>query len=141
MIETKTRPLVGVGVLVFKEGKLLLGRRQSSHGAATWTPPGGHLEMNESPEDCAKRETREEAGIAIKNLVRGPYTNDVFREEKKHYVTLFISCEYASGELAGLEPDKTTDWDWFDFANLPSPLFGPLKNLLGSNARENIWRS
>ncbi len=50
------KPLVGVGVLVFKDNKILMGRRKGSHGAGTWAPPGGHLEFGETPEDCAHNE-------------------------------------------------------------------------------------
>lgn len=30
-----------------------------------WTPPGGHLEVNETPPECAKREVLEETGLEI----------------------------------------------------------------------------
>ncbi len=48
-------PKIGVGVLIIRDGKLLLGRRKGSHGAATWSAPGGHLEYGETPEACARR--------------------------------------------------------------------------------------
>ena len=51
------RPKVGVGVIVVKEGKVLLQRRRGAHGEGTWGFPGGHLEFKESWEECAKRET------------------------------------------------------------------------------------
>jgi ADP-ribose pyrophosphatase YjhB (NUDIX family) len=30
-----------------------------------WLPPGGHIEANETPPECAKREAREETGLEI----------------------------------------------------------------------------
>ena len=51
-------PRVGVGVIVLREGRVLLGRRLGSHGAGTWQFPGGHLEAFERVEDCARREVR-----------------------------------------------------------------------------------
>lgn len=30
-----------------------------------WLPPGGHLEPNETPPECARREVREETGLEI----------------------------------------------------------------------------
>jgi 8-oxo-dGTP pyrophosphatase MutT (NUDIX family) len=30
-----------------------------------WLPPGGHIEENETPPECAKREAKEETGIEI----------------------------------------------------------------------------
>lgn len=62
------RPKVGIGVIVRKEGKVLLGKRKNSHGAGSWAFPGGHLEYGESWEECARREVKEETGIAIKNM-------------------------------------------------------------------------
>ena len=91
------RPLIGIAVIVTKRDRVLLGRRKSSHGSGTWAFPGGHLEFNESIEDCAKREVFEETGIQIKNLRFGPYTNDIFADEGKHYVTLFILADYDCG--------------------------------------------
>jgi len=80
------RPFVGVAIIVIKEDKVLLGKRKNSHGSGTWQFPGGHLEFNESIKDCARRELFEETGIKIKNISFGPYTNDIFQKEKKHYI-------------------------------------------------------
>ena len=46
---------VGVGVVIMRNGKILLGERIGSHGANTWATPGGHLEVGESIEACAAR--------------------------------------------------------------------------------------
>ncbi len=124
------RPKVGVGVLVFKEKKILLGFRKSSHGAGAWQFPGGHLEFKETLEACASREVAEEVGIQIKNIHCGPYTNDIFEEEGKHYITLFMIAEFDIGEVTINEPTKSERWDWFDLNQLPSPLFLPVRNLL-----------
>lgn len=124
------RPKVGVGVCIIKDNKILLGKRKGAHGCGCWSFPGGHLELNESVEDCAKREVLEEAGIQIQNLKRGPYTNDIFEKEGKHYVTVYIISEYASGELKVMEPDKCEKWEWFELNKLPHPLFIPIQNLV-----------
>jgi len=124
------RPCVGVGVVVIKGGKVLLGKRKNAHGEGSWCFPGGHLEFNESVEECAVREVREETGIEIKNLRLGPFTNDVFEKEAKHYVTLFVIAEYASGKAKVMEPEKCEKWAWFEWNSLPEPLFLPIQNLL-----------
>jgi 8-oxo-dGTP diphosphatase len=61
-------PRVGVGVMVVREGKVLMGKRKSSHGAGEYSWPGGHMEHMESFEECARREVREETGIEITNV-------------------------------------------------------------------------
>ncbi|MEK6969992.1 MAG: NUDIX hydrolase [Nanoarchaeota archaeon] len=124
------QPKVGVGVCIIKDNKVLLGRRKGAHGSGCWSFPGGHLEFNESVEDCAKREVLEETGIQIQNLKRGPYTNDIFEKEGKHYVTMYIISEYASGELKVMEPDKCEKWEWFELNKLPFPLFVPIQHLV-----------
>lgn len=124
-----TRPKIGVGVLIFKDMKILLGKRKGSHGENTWAPPGGHLEMYETPEECAHREVLEETGLKITDLRRGPYTNDFFLEEKKHYITLYMISNHLEGEPALLEPDKCIAWNWFHWNELPSNLFLSLINL------------
>ncbi len=123
-------PNVGVGVIIKRDGKILLGKRKNAHGDGSWSFPGGHLEFNEDPKDCAEREVMEEVGINIKNMKTGPYTNDVFKKENKHYITLYILAELDSGEPEVLEPDKCERWEWFSWNNLPSPLFIPIQNLL-----------
>ena len=56
--------LVGAGVLVVKDGRVLMIYRERS-GQARWELPSGLLERGESLEDTAKRETLEEVGIAV----------------------------------------------------------------------------
>lgn len=130
MEDITKRPKVGVGVIVKKDGKVLMQKRKGDHGFGTWCPPGGHMEFGESLEDTACRETKEELGIEIKNIQAGPYTNDVHISEDKHYITLFAISDYASGEPAIMELDKTESFGWFDWDNLPQPLFLPVAHLL-----------
>ena len=123
-------PGVGVGVIIRKGSKVLLGKRKSSHGAGTWQFPGGHLELNESWEDCAKREVKEEVNIEIENINFAAATNDIFKKEGKHYITVFMVADYASGNFKLMEPDKCEEWQWFDWASWPRPSFLPVENLL-----------
>jgi len=124
------RPKVGVAAIVIKDNKILLGKRKNAHGEGSWCFPGGHLEFNEEIEECAKREVLEETGIKIKNIEFSTITNDIFTKENKHYITIFIVCEYDSGEVKTMEPNKCEKWDLFEWENLPKPLFIPIQNLL-----------
>ena len=130
MIKKIYRPAVGIGVCLIKDGRVLLGKRINVHGEDCWTFPGGHLEMDETWEDCAEREVLEETGLRIKNSKFIGVTNDIFREEKKHFITIFIKADYDSGELKLMEPEKCSEWKWFSWENLPHPLFLPIKNLI-----------
>ncbi|CAH7292427.1 NUDIX hydrolase [Vibrio alginolyticus] len=121
---------VGVAAVIFREGRILLGERIGSHGANTWATPGGHLELGESIEECAQRETLEETGLEVGDFKRLGFTNDIFEKEGKHYVTLYVVATSTSGEPQVMEPHQCKQWQWFDLDELPEPLFLPLVNLL-----------
>jgi 8-oxo-dGTP diphosphatase len=123
-------PRVGVGVIVLRDGLVLLGQRQGAHGAGSWALPGGHLEYGESPEQCARREAHEETGLDVDVIGLGPYTNDVFSAERRHYVTLFVLARSAHGEPQRREPGKCARWQWCRWRALPTPVFQPLQSLL-----------
>lgn len=126
----KRYPKVGLGVIVVKDGKVLMGKRKGAHGAGTWSIPGGHLEFNETWEECACRECLEETGIAVVNPVFFAVTNDIMSEEDKHYITIYMRADYVSGEPMITEPEKFVEVGWFDLEHLPEPRFSPLTNLL-----------
>jgi 8-oxo-dGTP diphosphatase len=88
MSEKNTR--VGVACFIFKDGKFLMGQRKGSHGDGSWSIPGGHLEFGEQFEETAAREAFEETGLKVKNLRFGALTNDFFRTEEKHYISIWM---------------------------------------------------
>jgi 8-oxo-dGTP diphosphatase len=55
------KPKVGVGIMILKNGKILLGKRKGSHGEGEFAFPGGHLEYMESFTKCAKKKLRRSA--------------------------------------------------------------------------------
>lgn len=123
-------PKVGVGVIVIRDGLVLLGKRRGSHGAGTWSAPGGALEFGEDILDCAARELKEETDLEASSLELGPYTNDVFTEDREHYVTIFVVARGIKGVPANLEPHKCEGWAWFKWEEWPVPPFRPLQSLL-----------
>lgn len=133
----KKKSLVGVGVVVTKDGKVLLGKRKGAHGLGDWSFAGGHLEFKESVEECAKRELEEETGLKAQSLKLGPWTEDVI-ENDKHYVTLFVFINNFTGEPKRLEPHKCEGWEWFSWNELPSPLFLPIRSLIAKVGVENL---
>ena len=122
-------PRVGVAAFVLRGDRFLLGRRRGSHGAGEWALPGGHLEFGESIEACARREVAEETGLEIGAIRPGPYSNDLFTGEGKHYVTLFVLADAPVGDPELREPEKCDGWEWHRWSELPEPLFLPLRSL------------
>lgn len=123
-INPPNRPRVGVGVMILKDGKVLLGRRKGAHGADQYAFPGGHLEFGESFTECAIRETEEETGIQIKN-VQFQYTANIqkFVAEGLHYAHISLIAEWVSGDPVVKEPEKCGGWDWYPLDTLPEPMF------------------
>lgn len=134
------RPKVGIGVLIFNKDRLLLGNRQQNQGTNSWGPPGGHLEFGETFEQCALREVKEEIGLTISQPTFIAVTNDIFTEEKTHYVSIFFSARYPVDQpIQNLEPHKAALWQWFSIDALPDALFLPLKNLLQTKGKEFLF--
>lgn len=125
-------PRIAVATIILKGKEVLLGKRLKSHGAGTWSFPGGHLEFNESLEACAKRKVREETGLKIILASQNPVavTNDIFQNEQLHYITLYMKASYVNGTPKIIEPDKCKEWVWFPWGSLPEKLFLPVKNLI-----------
>ncbi|KAL3458820.1 NUDIX hydrolase domain-like protein [Aspergillus heterothallicus] len=113
---------VRVGVAVFalnSKNEFVLGQRMGSHGAGTWALPGGHLEFNESFEECAIREVKEETGLDISDVQFLTATNDVMPADGKHYVTVFVGARVKEGQDPEiLEPNKCAEWRWVSWAEL-----------------------
>ena len=124
-------PKTGVGVMIFKDGKVLVGKRKLSHGAGTYQFPGGHLEYMESFVECAERETREECGIEITNVRFQAVAN--FRScTPKHYTHICLIADWLSGEPKVLEPESSEEWQWYLPEEIPIPLATPSQVSLDS---------
>jgi mutator protein MutT len=122
----------GVGVLVVREGKVLLGRRLAAHGRGTWSFPGGKPHVGESPVGCALRELREETGLLATSGRVVAESLDGFPESRLVFRTRFTVVEGATGEPQPREPEKTSEWSWFEWDELPAPLFRPVSSLVSS---------
>ncbi len=135
MNERTLETRIGVGVLVIRDGRVLLGVRRNSHGHGEWAPPGGHLEANETVTECAARELFEETGLTVQSSRAGPYSVNDFPEIGRRYVTLMIITTDFGGTLSAREPDKCPEWVWVPWRALATwsePLFAPLASIVAS---------
>jgi 8-oxo-dGTP diphosphatase len=129
--EQKKRVGAGCGVILMREGKILMGKRHENpdkagsafRSSGTWALPGGKIEWGESFEECAIREVKEETGIQIKNpKVISLHT---CKNEFAHFVTIGLVAGEWEGEAKVVEPDEMTEWGWFDINDLPHPRYFP----------------
>jgi 8-oxo-dGTP diphosphatase len=127
---------VGVGVLIIKDRKVLLHKRKGAHSPGTWSLPGGHLEYNETFEQAAIRETKEEMGIEIKPIKVMSISNN--RATDVHYVTIGVLADIASGEPKIMEPHKCGGIKWFDLNDLPENLFQPTERIIAHYRGESL---
>lgn len=128
---------VGVGVLVMNsDGKVLLGKRKGKLGEHTFSLPGGHLEFEETPEECARRELKEETDLDGNDFAVVSLTNDI--AYGKHYITIGVVVKNFTGKPRVTEPDKFESWDWYNINNLPQPLFIPSAKFI-ENFSKNVF--
>lgn len=135
-------PRVGVGVMILKDNKILLGKRHYDpekatsllKGAGHWTMPGGKVDFKELLEDAIKRETAEECGLILDNFKLICINQDIV--EDAHFITAGFISDSFSGDVSVMEPDKITEWGWFSFDELPSPLYFPSAKII-ENYKQN----
>ena len=141
----KKRVGAGFGIMLLKDGKVLLGRRHDDaekadsllHGAGTWTMPGGKFEFGESFEEGAKRELMEETGIVLGKVKVICVSNDIV--DDAHFVTVGMFSEFFIGKAEVMEPDEITEWGWFDLDGLPLPLYFPSERILENYKLNRVY--
>jgi 8-oxo-dGTP diphosphatase len=131
MPEEKKRVGAGFGVILERDGKILMGMRHPDpdkadsvfRSAGEWCLPGGKLEWGESIEHGAIREVKEETGITIS----APQVISVHncKNEHAHFLTVGLIAHAWTGEASVMEPDEIIKWEWFDLRGLPSPRYFP----------------
>ena len=111
-------PKIVVGAVAAREGRILLCRRAIEPRSGYWTIPAGYLELNESSEQGALREAREEACaelclnglLAVYNILRISQVQLIYRAE-------LLSAEIAAGEeSAEVGLFAPADIPWHDLA-------------------------
>lgn len=78
-----------------RQGQILLVQRGVEPLKGFWSPPGGHIEWNESAEEAAVRETREETGIQV----RCTGLLGVFSQANAGKIAIVYNGEIVGGEL------------------------------------------
>ena len=58
-------PAPAAGVVIEEDGKILLVKRKFEPYKGDWCLPAGFMEYDESPEQCAIRESKEELGVEV----------------------------------------------------------------------------
>jgi len=112
--EYPTSPLVGVGAIVIREGKILLIKRAVPPGVGKWSIPGGLVEVGETLSQACVRETEEETGVKIEVLELINVFDIIDRDDagrtKYHYVLIgFLARPVGGSEKMSSE---CTEMKW-----------------------------
>ena len=114
------RPIVGVSVLVRRNGAVLLVRRGRPPLAGYWSLPGGKVELGERLEEAAIREIREETAVEIDGLKRIDMAEIIVRDTAgivlSHAVLTVFGARYVAGEVTA--GDDAPEAAWVDSAAL-----------------------
>ena len=102
MSDYPNRPLIGVGVIVFKDDRVLLIRRGKAPRAGQWSLPGGRQRLGETVRATAAREVREETGCEIEVKALLDVVDSIMRDEadriQYHYTLVDFLAQWRGGE-------------------------------------------
>jgi len=99
--EFPSAPVPAVGAVVFRGSHVLLVRRADPPNQDRWSLPGGSLELGETVEQAAVRETREETGVEVRPgtvMWVADYIEKEGNRVRWHYVLIDVLCHYLRGE-------------------------------------------
>jgi 8-oxo-dGTP diphosphatase len=126
--EFPSAPLVAVGAVIVKDGRVLLVRRGTAPLKGHWTLPGGVLELGESLHEGVVREVREETGLTVEPLELIELLERIHREESRiqfHYVIADYLCRVIGGEAKAASDADEARWlnrdEWLARAEWNSP--------------------
>lgn len=113
-------PLVGVGAVVIKSGKILLIKRAFPPGEGKWSIPGGLVDVGETLSTAVERETEEETGVKVKTLelinVFDMVDSDPDGRVRYHYVLVDFLVKPVGGKEAASEEVTEMKWVAWDEA-------------------------
>ena len=108
------RPIVGVGALIFRRGRILMAQRGKEPLKGWWSLPGGALELGESLDAGVRREVREETGLEVLPLrvfeIFERIIRDASGEPEYHYVLIDYVCRVTGGTLQAGDDVCAVKW-------------------------------
>ena len=118
--EYPLQPLIGLGAIVWKEGKVLMVQRGRPPRQGAWSLPGGLQMLGETVTDGIRREIREETGIEIDLLGLVEVVDSVQRDPSDQVLYHFTIIDYAARWRSGeaVAGDDAAAVAWVDPADL-----------------------
>lgn len=138
----RTLYYVAVDVLLFRGGRILLQRRANTGwNDGKWNLVGGHIENEETIEDCIIREAREELNIKI-NKEDLEIVHCMQHKTDRQTIQFYVACDKFEREPK-IQPElvngnvvyKADKLDWFDLDKLPNEIIPSAKLAIQSFAQ------
>lgn len=108
------RPVLAVGAMVVKDGKVLLVLRGREPGRGLWSLPGGVVHPGETLRAAVIRELREECGIDVAVTETAEVVERLIPDAdgrlQYHYVILDYRARWLQGELSASEDAEDARW-------------------------------
>ena len=135
------RPAVTVDVIIVtreRRPRVLLIRRGHEPFAGMWAIPGGFVDMDESLEAAARRELKEETGVAAKELDQLGSFGDPKRDPRGRTISVAYLAMLDPKTLKPRAADDADDVAWHPLDKLPQLAFDHEKIL--ALARQRMKR-
>jgi ADP-ribose pyrophosphatase YjhB (NUDIX family) len=110
----RPKPVLGVSVCVWRDGKVLLIERGNPPARGLWAPVGGRVEWGETLEAAARREVHEEAAIAC-DIVGFSQVREMIEPENgaasgHHVVLAVFAARWVAGDIAAGDDASAVAW-------------------------------
>jgi 8-oxo-dGTP diphosphatase len=114
------QPIIGVGAVIIRNGKILLEKRKGEPGRNKWTIPGGLVELGESAEQTVIREVREETNLEVEEPKLIDVVNNITPDEdgriKYHFLIVDYFVKLRGGKLKAA--DDAAELRWVRFSEV-----------------------
>ncbi|QDO96076.1 NUDIX domain-containing protein [Ferrovibrio terrae] len=118
--EYPPNPLVGLGAIVWKDGRVLMVQRGNPPRAGIWSLPGGAQTLGETVEAGIHREIAEETGVVIELLGLVEVIDSIQRDAAGRVLYHYTIIDYVARWVAGeaVAGDDAAAVAWVDPADL-----------------------
>ena len=119
-------PAVTADCIVFacqnEKTQVLLIKRGSEPCKDMWALPGGFMNIDESAEEAAIRELKEETGIDVKEVTQVGAYSKVERDPRERVITIAFYT-VIDNPVRAVGQDDAKQAEWFTLDNLPTLAF------------------